>query len=181
MTCSRSDDDGLVDFFTLTYARLVGALSLFCGRPEIAEELAQEAMVRASRDWIKVQKLDDPERWLYRVAFNLAKSHFRRLVVERRALRRVANENRVSSLPGDTSDAIEVRAAVAALPQRQKEALVSRYFLGLSVRESASVMDCADGTVQALTHKAILNLRRSLGSDFDSVGGRNEIRAGEAT
>jgi DNA-directed RNA polymerase specialized sigma24 family protein len=57
----------------------------------LAEELAQETMVRVARDWEKVSRLDAPGAWAYRVAMNLARSHFRRArwpVVWRRACAR---------------------------------------------------------------------------------------------
>jgi RNA polymerase sigma-70 factor, ECF subfamily len=44
-----------------------------------AEEVAQEAFLRAYRDWPKVSSYEDPRGWLYRVAMRLAISRWRRL------------------------------------------------------------------------------------------------------
>jgi DNA-directed RNA polymerase specialized sigma24 family protein len=57
--------------------------------------------------------------------------------------------------------ALPVRAAILTLPIRQRQAVVARHYLGLSVDETAVAMRCAPGTVTALTHQAIANLRRS--------------------
>jgi RNA polymerase sigma factor (sigma-70 family) len=49
--------------------------------------------------------------------------------------------------------------AVAALPRRQKTAIILRYFLDLSIQETAHHMGCSEGTVKALTHQATRALR----------------------
>lgn len=95
--------------------RLVGSLTLYCGDLGVAEDLAQEALARAWGRWRHVSTLDAPERWVYRTAFNLARSRFRRLAVERR-VHRLAPA--AAPLP-DTATAVAVRAAVSALPPRQ--------------------------------------------------------------
>jgi RNA polymerase sigma factor (sigma-70 family) len=48
---------------------------------------------------------------------------------------------------------------VAALPRRQRAALVLRYFSDLSVDRTAEVLGCAPGTVKSLTSQAIASLR----------------------
>lgn len=59
----------------------------------------------------------------------------------------------------DTTTAIAVRQAVADLPPRQRQAILCRFYGQLSVAETAASMRCAEGTVKALTHQAIANLR----------------------
>ena len=59
----------------------------------------------------------------------------------------------------DSATVIAVRVAVARLPQRQRTALVLRYFADLSVAETAEAMRCPEGTVKTLTRQAILALR----------------------
>ncbi|HEY5011813.1 MAG TPA: sigma factor, partial [Acidimicrobiia bacterium] len=63
---------------------LFGALLLYCGSREVAEDLTQETLLRVWRHWASVSAMDRPDRWALRVAFNLAKSGFRRLRVARR-------------------------------------------------------------------------------------------------
>ena len=52
-----------------------------------------------------------------------------------------------------------MRDAVAALPERQRRALVLRYFSDLPVVEVATMMGCPEGTVKTLTARAIAALR----------------------
>ena len=136
---------------------LVGALALYCGDRGVAEDLAQEALARAWGRWRHVSTLDAPERWVYRTAFNLARSRFRRLAVERRVHRLAPAAN---PLP-DTATAVAVRATVGALPPRQRAAIVARFYLDLDVATSADLLGCQPGTVKALTHQAIASLRRA--------------------
>lgn len=140
--------------------RLVGSLSLQVGDRAIAEELAQEALVRLWQQWPRVQALDSPDGWTYRVAMNLATSWWRRRQAERRAKRRLAREPDVAV--DDAPPAADwLRHALTRLPERQRRALVCRYYLDLSVDEAAEVMGCAPGTVRALCAQGMAALRRS--------------------
>jgi RNA polymerase sigma factor (sigma-70 family) len=62
----------------------------------------------------------------------------------------------------DIEDALVIRAALLKLPPRQRSAVVLRYYGDLSVDETAEVMDCAPGTVKALTSQAMASLRSLL-------------------
>ena len=77
----------LVRFCDEQFPRLVRMLDLLVGDVHVAEELAQEALVRASSRWTTVRDLDAPVVWLRVVARNLATSRWRRLQAERRAPR----------------------------------------------------------------------------------------------
>jgi RNA polymerase sigma factor (sigma-70 family) len=133
---------------------------LFCGDRVVAEEVTQEALVRALERWPRVSQMASPEAWVYKTAVNLARSSFRRRALERRANARAVDRAESAALP-DTADAVAVRAAVAALPPRQRAAIVARYFAGFDVSEAAAALGCAEGTVKALTHKAMAKLREA--------------------
>lgn len=142
-------------FCAAQHRRLVGLLSLQVGDRHVAEELAQDVLLKVCEHWPKLQ---DPTAWMHRVAINHANSWFRRRGAERRATARHRGQQ-VEDGPPDRADAIAVREAVAKLPKRQRSALVYRYFAGFSVAETADAMSCAEGTVKALTHQAIAALR----------------------
>lgn len=55
-----------------------------------------------------------------------------------------------------------LRAMLAALPDRQREAVVLRFFEDMSVDQTAEAMGCAPGTVKATVHQALRALRRKL-------------------
>jgi RNA polymerase sigma-70 factor (sigma-E family) len=135
---------------------LVGALALHCGDRGLAEEVAQDALARTWERWTNVQRMSNPTAWTYRVAFNLATSWFRRRAAETRARQR---DQPVQPAYPDHAQAIAVRAAIAALPPRRRTAVVLRYYLDLSVADTAEVMGCSSGTVKALCTQATATLR----------------------
>ena len=145
---------------------LVGALGLHTGDRLVAEELAQETLARAWARWSRLRRLDSPEAWTFRVALNLARSHWRRAKAERRANER-SGARPPDAPPLDQASVLTVREAVAALPERQRGAVVCRYYADLSVQQTAEVLGCAEGTVKALTHKAVASLRAAI--DVDEV------------
>ena len=144
------------------HPRLVRSLSLYCGDPRTGEDLAQEALALACRDWPTVQRAVNPEAWVHRVGMNLAHSWFRRARVGRERTRPSEPAS-----PDDPETRLTVRTAVSSLPRRQRQALVLRYFVDLSIRDTAAAMRCAEGTVRALTSQAIEALRDKLGDTWE--------------
>jgi RNA polymerase sigma factor (sigma-70 family) len=55
-----------------------------------------------------------------------------------------------------------MRAVLQTLPDRQREAIVLRFFEELSVEQTAAAMDCAVGTVKATVHQALRALREKM-------------------
>ena len=149
--------DGPEEFCDAVRGRLVGALTLATGSRAVAEELAQEALVRAWQRWDRVCQLDAPEAWTVRVGLNLAGSWHRRRRAEWRANRRSNAGDVVAEV--DHAGAVAVREAVSALPERQRGVIVARFFLGYDVATTAEMLGCAEGTVKATTHQAIGRLR----------------------
>jgi RNA polymerase sigma factor (sigma-70 family) len=155
------DVGALSEFCREMQPRLVGALSLYTGEADLAEELTQETLVRVCQRWPSVRAMDRPDHWATRVAFNLAKSRFRRRAAKRRAMDRLRGQPRFEHRDVDTPTAIAVRQAVAALPDRPRTALVLRYYADLGVEDVAGLMGCPTGTVKTLTAQAITMLRRA--------------------
>jgi RNA polymerase sigma factor (sigma-70 family) len=155
---SDADRADLEQFCRDQHPRLVAMLSLYCGEPAIAEDLAQETLERVCASWPKVRGMDDPAAWTWRVARNLAHSTFRRRAAARRALERVESRTRQPE-PPDVVTAMQLRAALGRLPARQREALVLRYLDDRSLVDTASAMRCAEGTVKALSSQGLAALR----------------------
>lgn len=143
------------------HPRLVGMLALYVGDRGIAEDLAQEALIRLHQNWSRVRTMPTPASWVTVVALNLARSWWRRRYAEQRANRRARAVPHHVRQP-EPAEVLSVRAAVTALPPRQRAALLFRYYAGLSIIETAEAMGCAEGTVKSLTHRAIEALRSDL-------------------
>lgn len=146
-------------FFHATMPGLVGGLTVYVGDRSLAEEFAQEAMLRAFRRWERVAGLDLPEAWVWRVAVNLAKSHLRRRRIARRVQRRLEASVDHAVTSEDRAWAVAVQDAVAALPERQRLAVVLRYYLDLSVADTAVRMDATEDAVRSLTKRGVASLR----------------------
>lgn len=100
------------------------------------------------------------------VALNLANSWIRRLVAERRARARLDAFSTAEVAP-ESGDALAVREAVGALPRRQREAVVLRYWAGCSAADAGTAMGIEPATVRALTHQAVVALRTTFNLDLE--------------
>jgi RNA polymerase sigma-70 factor (ECF subfamily) len=169
--------DDFAAFWRVEWPRVVGALTLYTGSPELAEELAQDAAARAARDWKKVRALESPGGWLYRVALNLARSRFRRDRVARNAQHLLAR--RAEQHDPDAVDAIAVRAAVGALPERERAVILLRYWLDLSEADIAHAVRAPVGTVKTLARRALKRLREQGLLDDNDAG--TEARVGHTS
>ena len=149
-----SDGEALDALCRSQFPRLVGLLALRVGDQRVAEELAQDALVRLCQRWPDIEQ---PEAWLTRVALNVGNSWLRRRYAEWRAYRRHGASPADTSPPA-TEETLTIRAAVSALPSRQRTAVILRFYEQLSVAETAEVMGCPQGTVKSLTHRALKRL-----------------------
>lgn len=140
------------------YPQLVAALTHHCGDRELAQEFAQEALVKACRRWSNIQLMDAPVGWCYRVGVNMANNWFRRRRIERRIQQAQPQDEPVHRDP-DGADAVAVRRALDRLTETQREAIICRYYLDLSAQQTAEVLRSTPGAVRAATHRAVQTLR----------------------
>lgn len=150
------DFDG---FFTREYPRLVTLLTAVTGRRAVAEEIAQEAMLRAHQRWRRVSRYDLPGSWVRRVALNLASQNRARRRTERSTLERLAGQ-RPPAAPDLVGD--DFWSIVRQLPARQAAAVTLHYLEDRPVREVAAILGCAEGTAKAHLHKGRAALARLL-------------------
>lgn len=156
-TGNLDSTDPMEQFCAEQYPRLVGTLTLYCGRRDVAEVLAQDTLVKVCDRWAAVSVMTAPGAWAHRVAINAANSWWARQRAERRVLSRTPVE--ADHEDPDVALTVSIRNAVGALPPRRRAALVLRYFADLSADETAEVMGCRPATVRALTFQAIAQLR----------------------
>jgi RNA polymerase sigma-70 factor, ECF subfamily len=158
----RVDEVAIREFLHRSYPRLVAAVALTSGSRPAAEDAVQEALIRAWERSDKGEEIDSLEGWVTTVALNLARSGLRRLRSERRARARL-HASMVGEPP--TADRLDVDRALAALPRRQREVAVLRYYLQLSTREVAAALELDEGTVKSTLFRARAALARALGID----------------
>jgi DNA-directed RNA polymerase specialized sigma24 family protein len=113
-------------FYLEEYPGVVKLVYALSGSRAAAEDIAQEAFLRAYRDWDRVGSYEHQAAWVRRVAANLATSGLRRRLLEARALARLAGwrEPALDPLPADQAD---FGRALRALPRRQAQAVALFY------------------------------------------------------
>lgn len=133
-------------FYRAHYRPLVRTLLPIVLDAHAAEEVAQEAFLRAFRNWSKVSGYDDPRGWLYRVAMRIAISRWRRLRAAAAAWARYGPAPNV-----EEADEVSlcVLAALRQLPLPQRQALVMHHMLGIPVMQIAADLDVPVGTIKA--------------------------------
>lgn len=130
-------------------------------------------MARAWERSERGEEIESLTAWVTAVSLNLARSRLRRVAAERRARARLgASEPLRSDSPEDRMD---ITRALAALPRRQREATVIRYYLGMDVKEVADVLGVSEGTAKTTLFRARGALARALGeSDQEEANDRGE-------
>jgi RNA polymerase sigma-70 factor (ECF subfamily) len=144
---------------------------LLLGDPDEAEDVAQETFLRA---WKHLQRFDAtrPLRpWLLSIAANLAsnqrRSAGRYVVALMRAFRNEpASSAGVEEGSNRHMEANDLWKAVQQLSMSDQKIIYLRYFLELSVTETAEALDVAEGTVKSRLSRALERLRGIIRQDF---------------
>jgi RNA polymerase sigma-70 factor (sigma-E family) len=156
---SRSDEE-FRTFVANRAASLHRTAYLLCGDWHLADDLVQEALAKAFRHWKRVQRADSPDAYVRRILVNEAN---RRGRARRDAVLR-PEEGKPDGVTSDPADAVVDRAemleALLSLPPRQRATIVLRYLDGLSERETATALQCSEGTVKSQTSRALSTLNR---------------------
>jgi RNA polymerase sigma-70 factor (sigma-E family) len=162
----RSTEPSFESFVAGSSTRLIRAAYLLCGDHQIAEDLWQMTMMRTARRWSAARSA--PEAYARAVLVNLARDRARR---GRRRVDEVPGEvddfSRFEGrLGADHTDQVAERdlilTALSALPQRQREVIVLRFYADLSVAETAAAIGASEGTVMSHTSRALSRLREVL-------------------
>jgi len=139
------------------------------GDRALAEDLTQEAFLRALRSIQQYQPARPFKPWLYAIAVNVARDHFKRAEV-RYAVTLADDDLLALPDPIGLEETIEidgprVAAAIEALPVQQREAIILRYYQDLSLAEIAAVLAIPIGTVKSRLSLGLQRLRLWLKDD----------------
>lgn len=140
---------------------------------ELARDAVQETAVRFLRQLPSFRGESQIRTWSLGIALNVVREIRRKRRNDSAlpeddtiALTSPAGVGRETQTPGAAADLSEqrerLREVLDQLPERQREALLLRFFEDLSVEETANAMDCAAGTVKATVHQALATLRKKL-------------------
>src|SRR5262249_3831123 len=107
-------------------------------------------------------RLDNPQSYLYMIATNLIRDHWRKTSRERRAVKTFTPA--VPTQPArHQGEDVDVRAASEDLPPRVRSAFLRNYYTGFRVQEGASMRGRPEGTVKADLHHARAKLKAAVG------------------
>lgn len=130
-----------------------------------AEDAVQDAFLALLRAW-PLRDEDAAEFYLRRAVVSGCRDRLRRRRVRRQtALPHGVAEPSAEQLAMNAAERDALRTALLALPYRQREVLVLRYFSGLSESEIAFTLGISAGTVKSTAHKGIASLRAALGQE----------------
>lgn len=153
---------------------------LLLGDADEAEDIAQEAFVRAFRALERFDPARPLRPWLLRIVTNLA--HNRRRAVGR-YLAALLRAGRIEPEPisaigersGQQWEAQTLWQAVRRLRADDQRIIYLRYFLDLSEAETAAVLDIAPGTVKSRLHRATQRLRQVVDVEFPALREGREL------
>jgi RNA polymerase sigma-70 factor (ECF subfamily) len=142
-------------------------LGMLGGDPEQARDATQETGLRFLQLLPRFRGESHVRTWSLGIAINVVREMRRRRSTGTPLdEEQLAATQRVAPEPSDEADRAEqqsrLREVLRDLPERQREAVLLRFFEDLSVEETASAMECAEGTVKATVHQALRALRQRL-------------------
>lgn len=153
------DSSAFAALFRRYGPRLRRLLSRDLSRGQDVEDLVQQTFLqlhRARRDFRPGARV---RPWLYTIALNLRRQHLRKASTRReQSEAEVLVTDRRSDPEGAMSDA-QVRAALAALAQDQRDVIVLHWFEGLSFAEVAEVVGASLSAVKVRAHRGYKKLR----------------------
>jgi RNA polymerase sigma-70 factor (sigma-E family) len=131
----------------------------------LAEDLVQDAFVKLAGRLVHLRDPGAFDAYLRKTVVNLSHSYFRRKKVERAYLERTrgAARSEAAAWPGrsvEESDALW--AALGKLSERQRAALVLRFYEDLSERQVADILNCRPGTAKSLVSRGLEALRQEI-------------------
>jgi len=135
----------------------------YCRDRGRAEELAQEAFLRAWRGLAGWRREGSFSTWLFALAANVYRSELKRFPAQNAGLHEIAEPSAAATQHGSVAAALtaeSVRRAVLALPHRYREPLVLFYFHEMDVTAAACTMGLPEGTLKARLARGRTLLRR---------------------
>lgn len=168
---ARGDEDAVATAVRHHLPRLIRYVARLGADPGLAEDIAQEALVRAVLSVRRGRAPQDLGSWLYAVCTNLWRD----------AARSAERRHTVIGLPVDAlpptrevaatlEDAVELQQAVRQLPLALRAVVVLRFHEGLSIKEIALVTGAPVGTVKWRMFTALRRLRSQLGPSIEGDG-----------
>ena len=162
---AAAQDAAFTDYMSARMAYLRRLALVLCQDWHAADDLLQTTMTKTYLHWGKAANAENTDAYVRAILI-------REFIQERRSgwARLVSLTDRPiesTAAAADQERSLDLRAAVARLPRRQRAVLVLRYYCDLKVDQCAETLNCNPGTVKSQTAKALSALRRTIGSEYD--------------
>ena len=153
----------VTELFTEHHLGLVRLALLMVGDLATAEDVVQDAFEQLHRRWRGLRQQSSALDYARSAVLNGCRSVLRRRLVARR------HEGRIPGPPPYGADAVialeqrsELIGAFGSLPRRQREVLALRYYLDLSVADTAATLRISEGAVRSTASRGLAALARAL-------------------
>ena len=169
----RAADEAVKVLYQAHYAALVRLATLLVGDRATAEDVVQDCFIAMHRAWWRLRDTGSALPYLRRAVINKCRS-----VLRHRAVADRHHPLPAPQLPSAEESALavvqrsSVLAALRALPARQREVVVLRYYADLSEAQIAAAMGISRGAVKAHASRAKDSLRAILGTGREPPGPR---------
>lgn len=160
--------------------KIINLIHSMTGDYHLAQDLAQETLVKAFKSRHSFNGQSKFSTWLYRIAVNATIDYQRKSSIRKESPAEVVESNcPAGNVASDPDQACQKKAikdilfqAVAKLPEQQREVFVLREINGLSTKEVAEILGCTTELIKWRLHKARSALRNNLQSDnrYQNIG-----------
>jgi RNA polymerase sigma-70 factor (sigma-E family) len=161
-----SADLAVIELYTVQYKALVRLAAMLVRDTSTAEEVVQDAFIAMHDGWHRLKDAEKALAYLRQAVVNRSRSVLRhRMVVEKNAPKPAPD---MPSAEHGAMALLERSAVIAALrdlPERQREAIVLRYYADLSEADIAAAMRISRGAVKSHTARAMASLKAALERD----------------
>lgn len=152
-TCAGADvrtEADFTDLYENHFSELAAQVCAYLGDATEAQDLVQEAFLRAWQRWDKVGGYEEPVAWVRRVAWNLATSRHRRNQVARKFLQK---SSAPEPAPAASPDHVALVAALKKIPAKRRQAMVMHYMADMTISAIAAHTGAREGTVKSWLHR----------------------------
>lgn len=163
----QNDKDAMEELFRMNYPILLGALVRIIGDVTIAEDIAQEAILRAIVNFERYQQRAKFSTWLITIALNTYRNKLRTKTreVSIESIGRTGTDSEAESAEDLALQRLAVDEATSlleVLSPEKRQVFVLKHYYGFKYKEIADTDGCPIGTVRSRLHDSINMLKREI-------------------
>jgi RNA polymerase sigma-70 factor (sigma-E family) len=162
------DEQAFREFVTSQMASLRKLAYVTCGDWHAAEDAVANTLVKLYPRW---RKLERPDLYAKTMVLRAAIDEKRRPWRRERSAGDARPDIALTDASSATAERLRLKSALAAVPARQRAAVILRHYLGLSLEDTAGVLGCTVGTAKSQTSRGLAKLRELLAVDGINLTG----------